>query len=143
MRHLFLILIVAGLCLSAQGDKYLKVPIENIKVINLVLKDQFSGSAIETYNLDKTKYSEFVNALNKATEAPNLKMNITCYRFDIVYNNGQKIQIATNGKGLGPTPVGYFMCSENLILKYFPIKKELYCKPQNPANEGNKNSIGF
>ncbi|MGB0430010.1 MAG: hypothetical protein ACPGLV_06015 [Bacteroidia bacterium] len=143
MKRTLIILIVSVLSLSAQSDKFLKIPSENLKSIHLVLKDQFSGSRIETYDLEADKYIEFIAALNKASEAPNLKMNITCYRFEIVYSDGRKIELATNGKGLGPTPVGYFIANENLVLNYFPIKKERYCKPQNPNHKKQGGSIGF
>jgi hypothetical protein len=142
MRQLIIISIFGLLLLSAKSEKFLKVPQENIKTINLVLKDQFSGTSIETYQLETSQYEPFVKDLNACKEAPSLKMNITCYRFDIVYNDGRKVQIATNGKGLGPTPVGYFLSPENLVLKYFPIKKERYCKPLNGSKKAGGN-VGF
>ncbi|MFY0673882.1 MAG: hypothetical protein JXQ87_10775 [Bacteroidia bacterium] len=142
MRHIIFISLIGILHLSAKSEKYLKIPPENIKAINLVLKDQFSGTAIETYKLDAAQYELFVKDLNVCKEAPSLKMNITCYRFDIIYKDGRKVKISTNGKGLGPTPVGYFLSNENLVLKYFPIKKERYCKPTS-GNKKAGGSVGF
>ena len=143
MKQWFGILIFALLGTSfSKQEKYLKVPAEGIKTIQLVLKDQFSGSVIEKYVLDQSNYTPFLADLNSSEEAPKLKMNITCYRFDVLYQDGRKIQLSTNGKGIGPTPVGYFICAENLILKYFPVTKEKYCKPMNGGKPA-KNNIGF
>lgn len=143
MKRSLTILLLSVIFLSfSRQEKYLKIPTEGIKKVNLVLKDQFSGSVIEEYELSNDKHSLFINDLNKAPEAPNLKMNITCYRFDILYQDGRKVQISTNGKGLGPTPVGYFLSSENLISKYFPITKERYCKPTKGGG-GAKRNVGF
>lgn len=142
MRQLIIISILGFLLLSANSEKYLKIPFENIETINLVLKDQFSGIVIETYKLEFVQYQPFVKDLNVCKEAPNLKMNITCYRFDIVYQDGRKVQLSTNGKGLGPTPLGYFISNENLVLKYFPINKEKYCKPVNGKVKSG-GQIGF
>lgn len=136
------IVLLALAFFAFKTEKFLKIPLEGIKTVNLVLKDQLTNAAIETYELPADRINSFVAELNKATEAPSLKMNITCYRFDIVYTDGRVIELPTNGKGLGPTPVGYFLLSENLVLKYFPITKEKYCKPTKGGGGGG-GGFGF
>lgn len=129
-------------CFAFKGDKFLKVPPEGLKKIELVLKDELSGSAKESYKLDTSKHQAFLNDLNTSKEAPTMKMNITCYRFEVHYKDGRIVKLPTNGKGIGPTPVGYFLSGENLIFKYWPISRDTYCKPTKSEDSGG-GTFGF
>ena len=140
IKHIALILTLLSF---GQSEKYLKVPKEGLKNIKLVLKDELSNGAIESYPLSKENQAAFLEDLNKSVGAPNLKMNITSYRFEIHYLDGRKVKIATNGKGLGPTPVGYFINTENLIFKYFPITRETFGKPKDKSKKSKGGGFGF
>lgn len=125
----------------AQTEPSLSIPLEEIKNIKLVLKDEFSGSEIENYALAKEHYKGFVTDMNAMKAAPKLRMMVSCYKYVIEYTDGRKIVIITNGKGVADTPVGNFMAAENLIYKYWPITKETFCKPKNSSNSGG--GFGF
>ena len=132
-----LIAAVALVLISAiDGEKFLKIPKEAIKEIALELKDPFSGAVLESYALEKGKAGVFIDDLNRSKEAPSLKMNVVCYSFRISYIDSREILLATNGKGIGPTEVGYFLSAENLIFKYFPINRQKFCKPQKEQTKG-------
>lgn len=125
-----------------KGEKYLKVPPEGLKKVELVLKDELSGAAKESYVLDADQQLAFINDLNACKEAPTMKMNITCYRFEVHYQDGRVVKLATNGKGIGPTPVGYFLSEKNLIFKYWPISRDKFCKPTQSDDSGG-GTFGF
>lgn len=131
-------MVVLGLS-SFDGEKYLKIPKEAIKQVVLELKDPLSGTVTENYELDAGQVSVFIDEINKSKEAPTLKMNVTCYQLRISYLDGREIILPTNGKGIGPTEVGYFKADENFIFKYFPIDRQKFCKPQT----GDAKSGGF
>lgn len=134
---------LAFILISASGgEKFLKIPKEAIKEIALELKDPLSGRVQETYLLERSRTVEFIDQLNLSKEAPALKMNITCYQLRVSYIDGRKILLPTNGKGLGPTEVGYFLSAENLVFKYFPISRQNFCKPQN-ADTKSGGGFGF
>lgn len=137
---LLTLFVAANLGFKAEG--YLKVPPEGLKKVVLVLKDELSGAAKEEYKLDGAKQLAFIKDLNTCEEAPTMKMNITCYRFEVHYVDGRVVQLSTNGKGIGPTPVGYFLSKENLIFKYWPISRDKFCKPTKP-DSGGGGTFGF
>ena len=141
-QFIFLILLLPfGKNAIAQNAASLSIPLESIKSIKLVLKDEFSGSEIENYALAKELYKGFVTDMNAMKPAPKLRMMVSCYKYVIEYSDGRKIVIITNGKGVADTPVGNFMAAENLIYKYWPITKETFCKPKNASNSGG--GFGF
>lgn len=144
--RLFLVSIVMvglfGQSYTRPGNKYLAIPMENLEQIKLILKDELTGSEIEAYPLESAKHETFIEELNAAESAPNLKMNICCYAIIISYKDGREISIPTNGKGLGPTPVGYFLLEKNIVFRYFPISKAQYCKPIKGEAE-NGGAFGF
>jgi len=137
------IVLTVWLCLGFESGDQLKVAKEGLKKIDLVLKDELSGSAKESYTLDASKNEGFLKDLNASVEAPTMKMNIACYRFEIHYIDGRVVQLPTNGKGIGPTKLGYFKSEVNLIFKYWPISREQFCKPTQSDDDGGGGTFDF
>lgn len=131
-----LLCILCGCLGMALPQKTLDLPSENIQEIALLLSDQLTGITLETYVLDESKLAGFIHELSASVASTSLKMNIVCYRYRITYTHGETILLATNGKGIGPTPSGYYLSANNLIFKYFPITSANYCKPKNGGSKG-------
>ena len=135
------IVLLFTLSAASFSEKSLNVAIDGLDSVQLVLRDALMGTTIETYDLQGSKFAAFVNDLNRAQHNPKLKMTTSCYDFVLKYADGKKRNFSTNGRGIGPTPAGSFMTTENLIVKYWDITKEQLCKPTDPSKK--KDDFGF
>lgn len=118
-----------------QQQKNLQVELDGLQSVTLKLRDALMGTVMETYQLDSDDFPALVNDLNHAEHKPKLKMTMTCYLMELQYADKVR-RFATNGVGIGPTAMGSFMTSENLVTKYWNITKDQLCKPKDPANAG-------
>lgn len=131
-----------GLHTAAFGQKPLAVPIAGLEKVELILKDQFMGNVIESQQLTKGSFSNFLDDLNAKAYVPKEVRMVPKYEFRFIYSDGRDLSLNTNGRYVcdGKT---CFRSDLSLLTKYWGITRENYGKPMKPENKGKQQSSGI